>query len=87
MKKRLTRILLLLYAATLLASGQARLGQPPLNCDRGCLNALALALSPGFRRKPSRSNRTLRDHWSGGSTTSIWPALDFLRRLRSTLPT
>lgn len=40
MKKQLAIILVLLYAVTLLAAGQARLGQPPLNCDRACFNGL-----------------------------------------------
>ena len=31
MKKRLATIFVLLFAVTLLAAGQARLGQPPLN--------------------------------------------------------
>ena len=40
MKKRPARILVLLFAVTLLGAGQSRLGQPPLNCDRVCLNGL-----------------------------------------------
>ena len=43
MKKLLTMILALQCAGavTLVTLGQARLGQPPLNCDRACLNGLA----------------------------------------------
>src|SRR5262245_11800711 len=43
MKKQLAMILMLLFAGamTRAAVGQARLGQPPLNCDRACLNGLA----------------------------------------------